>query len=133
MPTIHLEAQVSPEDLLRAADQLSPPELERFAIRIQALLAHRRAPSLSPGETELLQAINQGLPAELRERYEALTAQRREGTLAPEAHAELLGLSDQVELFEARRVEHLAELARLRGVSLAGVMDSLGIQARAYG
>jgi hypothetical protein len=132
MPTIHLEAQVSPEDLLRAADQLSPPELERFATRIQALLAHRRAPSLSAVETELLQAINQGPPPEVRERYEALTAQRRAGTLAPEEHAELLGLSDEVELFEARRVEHLAELARPRGVSLAAVMDSLGILARAY-
>ena len=51
MPTIHLESQVSPEDLIRAADRLSPPELERVVAQIITLLAHRRAPSLSPAET----------------------------------------------------------------------------------
>ena len=129
MPTIHLEAQVSPDDLIRAADQLSPPELERVVSQLLALLAHRRAPSLSPAETELLQAINQGLPSELRERYEALIERRRESTLTPEEHDELLRRTDEVEAVEARRASSLAELARLRGVSLAEVMDSLGIRA----
>jgi hypothetical protein len=130
MPTI--EAQVSPDDLLRAADQLSPGELERFASRVMELLAHRRGASLSPEETDLLQAINQGLPTEIRERYEALVARRREGTLTPDEHTELLRLTDQVEVEDARRAEHLAKLARLRGVSLGTVMDQLGIHAPEY-
>lgn len=131
MPTIHLEAQVSPEDLLRAADQLGPAELERFASQILTLLAHRRAPSLSPDETRLLQAINEGVPTALRDRYGALIARRREGTLTPEEYAELLRLTDEVEALDVQRVEHLDQLARLRGVSLKAVMDSLGIRALA--
>lgn len=132
MPTIHLEAQVSPDDLLRAADQLGPAELERFASQVLTLLAHRRAPSLSADETQLLQTINQGIPAPLRERYEALRVRRDEGRLTLEEHAELLQLSDAIEASDVRRLEHLDKLARLRGVSLQAIMDSLGIRAPEY-
>ncbi len=129
MPTIGLEAPVSPDDLLRAVDRLAPAELERFASQVFALLAHRRAPSLSHDETELLQAINQGIPPEIRARYAALIARRREGSLTPEELGELRRLGDEVEVLDAQRAEHLAKLARLRGVSLDEVMDSLGIRA----
>jgi hypothetical protein len=132
MPTIHLEASVTPDDLLRAADQLAPAELERFASQVLALAAHRRAPSLSPGETELLEAINRGIPSETRDRYSVLIARRREGTLTPEEHEELLRLGDEVEVADARRAEQLATLAHLRGVSLDEVMQSLGIRAPRY-
>ena len=67
MQPIHIKASVSPDDLLRAADQLAPAELERFAEQVLALAAHRRAPSLSHEETELLQAVNQGIPPAVRE------------------------------------------------------------------
>ncbi len=133
MPTIHLEAQVSPDNLVRAADQLTPPELERFVSQVLALLAHRRAPSLSPAETELLQAINEGLPSELRDRYEALIERRQEGALTSEEHGELLRLTDEVEAIEARRAGKLVELSRLRGVSLPALMDGLGIRSPEYG
>lgn len=92
-----------------------------------------RVPSLSPDETELLQAINRGVPGEVRERFEALVERREEGTLTPDEHAELLRLTDEIEAEDARRAERLARLARLRGVSLAAVMDDLGIHAPAYG
>ncbi|MFO0760863.1 MAG: hypothetical protein U0359_30580 [Byssovorax sp.] len=130
MPTIHLEASVSPDDLLRAAEQLASAELERFASQVFALLAHRRAPSLSREETDLLQAINEGLPPEVAERYAMLIDRRDEGTLTPEEHAELLRIGDEVELRDARRAEHLVELARVRGVSLDELMETLGIRAR---
>jgi hypothetical protein len=130
MPTIHLEA--SPDDLLRAAAELAPAELERFASQILALLAHRVAPSLSHDETELLQAINQGIPPEVQQRYAALVARRRAGTLTPEEHGELLRVGDEIEVMDGQRAEHLAKLARLRGVSLEEVMATLGIRAPAY-
>lgn len=80
-------------------------------------------------EIELLQVIDQGVPRELGERYAALIARRRAGTLTPVEHAELLRLTDEVEVVEARRVEHLGKLARVRGASLEALMASLGIRA----
>jgi hypothetical protein len=132
MATIQLEAQVTPEELLRAAAQLGSAELERFAERVFSLVAHRRAPSLSAEETELLQAINQGLPAALRERYEALLARRRDETLTPEEHEELIALTFEVEALGVRRVDHLDALARLRGVSVTELLDSLGMRTPEY-
>ena len=131
MSTIRLEASVSPEDLLHAIEKLGPAELERFASQVFALVANRRAPSLSEQESQLLQEINQGVPAEMSERYAALIERRREETLTPEEHDELLRLGDQIEALDAKRVERLAKLADLRGMSLEAVMASLGIRAHA--
>jgi hypothetical protein len=129
MPVIHLEAQVSLDELLAAAGQLTLPDMEQFVARLLALRAQRRAPSLPAEEAELLRAINQGVPAELRDRYEVLIARRRADTLTEEEHQELLRLTDQVEAADAERLSHLASLSRLRGVPLGALLESLGIRA----
>lgn len=129
MAFIHLEAQISPAELLKAADQLSETELEQFLKQLLARHAQRRAPSLPVNEADLLRAINQGLPAEVHDRYDALIARRRESTLTPAEHEELLRLSDQIEELDATRAEHLASLARVRGIPLGALLEKLGIQA----
>jgi len=132
MSIVHMEVQISPEALLKAVDQLSPVDLERFVTGVLTLHAQRRAPHLPPDEAGLLRRINQGIPEEVRERYEALIARRRAGALAKNEHAELLRLTGQVEAWDAERLSSLANLARLRGVSLDALMESLGIQAPTY-
>lgn len=42
MPTIHVEAQVSPGDLIAAVEQLGTAELDRFLSQVLALRARRR-------------------------------------------------------------------------------------------
>jgi hypothetical protein len=127
MPTIQLQAQLSAEDLLQAVGQLESAELNRFVARVLALRAQRDAHSLTASETELLRRINQGLPQPLRARYRELIDKRRAETLTPEEHAELLRLTDQVEIADAERAQALVDLARLRQKSLAAVMHELGI------
>ena len=83
---------------------------------------------LSTQEAVLLQKINQGLPEEVRQRYRCLVAKRRAETLTSEDHAELIALSDRIDETNARRIEHLAELAQLRESSLDDVMRQLGIK-----
>ncbi len=89
-------------------------------------------PPLSPREMSLLQGINQGLPAETWQRYHTLVAQRRAETLTSVEQTELIGLSDQIEVANARRMAALAELARLRQTSLEEVMAQLGIKNPGY-
>jgi hypothetical protein len=129
MAMIRLEAQVSPDELLKAADQLSQTELDQFLKRLLALHAQRRAPSLPANEGDLLHAINQGAPAEVHDRYEALIARRQESALTSAEHDELLRLSDQIEAIDAARAEHLANLSRLRGIPLGALLEQLGILA----
>lgn len=128
MPTIQIEANLSSEQLLNAARQMSGQELTQFVERVLALRAQRAAPLLPAAESELLLKINHPLPAELQQRYDELLARRDARALSPAEHQELLQLTDQVELLEAERMAHLIELARLRQVSLEELMRQLGLQ-----
>jgi hypothetical protein len=133
MAIVNVEAQLSYEELLRAIEQLSHPELEELIQRALALQAQRRSPSVSPPEAELLLRINQTPPAELQRRYDELIAKRRAETLKPDEHAELIRLTDEMEGFEARRLEAMSELARLKRTSLPALMESLGIRSPEHG
>lgn len=78
-------------------------------------------------ESELLQQINQGLPAKLQQHYDELTAKLQAETISPTEHQMLLALIDQIELTNAERMKALIELAQLRNVSLEALMNQLGI------
>jgi hypothetical protein len=55
-----------------------------------------------------------------------LIARRREETLTPSEQQELIQFSDRLEALNVARVEKLAELARVRGMTLPDLMQSLG-------
>jgi hypothetical protein len=132
MPTIQVEAHLSRRDLLRAAEQLEPAELQQFVTDVLGLRARHQAPRLSAPESELLLIVNRGLPEDLQGRYRALLAKRRQQNLAPEEQAELLRLTDQVEQLEADRLAALSELAQVRQTTLADLMRGLGLQAPSH-
>jgi hypothetical protein len=125
---LHGEAELSAEDLLQAALQLKGEDLDRFVSRLLALRAQQRAPSVPGAEAELLMRINEGPPRDLAGPYRHLIARRRAGTLTPEEHQQLLRLTDEVEAVQARRLEDLIELARLRQTTLDELMQELGIR-----
>jgi len=108
MPTLHLEAQVSAKDLLRAVEQLPATELDQFVSDVLHLRARRVAPTLAGEESDLLEQINRGMAEDARRRYRELIDKRRDEALTPEEHAELLRLTDEE---EARNVDRLRALA----------------------
>jgi len=132
MPTIQVEAQLSSNQLLEAASQMSLPELEQFVAQLIALQSRRKAPSLSQAESELLVKVNQDITPEMRARLNELIAKRRAEALTAKEHNELLHLTNQVEKVEAARAEALAQLARLRGVTMTTLMHDLGIRIPDY-
>ena len=69
MPKISIEVQLSSEELLKAAEQLSLPEFEKFASQIIALQGKRRTSTLPEVEAELLTKINQGIPSDTQKHY----------------------------------------------------------------
>jgi hypothetical protein len=80
-------------------------------------------------EAELILMINQGVSSHLQTQYDELIAKRRAESLTPAEHETLLRLTEVMEGLEVRRLEHLAELARLRQSSLRAVMETLGTGA----
>ncbi len=132
MTIVQVKAHLPTDELLRAVGQLNQSDLEQFVSQVIALRASRQAPSLPRSESELLLKINEGVPSEIQTRYHELITRRQAESLRPDEYKELLQLTKQVEKFEVRRVEYLAQLARLRKTSLTALMENLGIRPPAY-
>jgi hypothetical protein len=120
---------MSVDELLKAVDNLSEPDLDHLVDRALFVRARRKANVLTTEETVLLSAINQGISSKLHDRYEILLEKRDDETLTEAEYAELLDISNQIEAFGVKRIEALAKLATLRQVPLLKLMDDLGIQS----
>ena len=120
-------SQLSTEQIISAVSHLSLPELEQVFDHVLALQAERKAAHLSAAESVLLARINQGLPSALRERIACLRARRADESITDAEYEELTRLIDRAEELHADRMAVLVELAKCRGVSLAVLMDQLGI------
>jgi hypothetical protein len=89
-------------------------------------------PHLPEAEARLIEQINEGCPPALWQRYTELVTKRRAETLTADEQAEVISLSDQIEDLNTRRLEFLADLARLRQTSLSELMRQLGISTPQY-
>lgn len=116
-------------DLLEAAKQLPPAELEAFINGALSLRAQAKATTLSKKETKLIKQINRGLPAELCKRQAWLTGRLKKEILTATEHQELLHLTHMAESRDAERAAALLELAKLRGLPVRVLMKQMGIQA----
>jgi len=132
MPTIQIKAQLSFDELLKTVEQFSSTELEQFVFRVFALHVQRKAPQLPNREFELLFKVNQKIPNNIQTNYDELIAKRQTETLTTEEYQQLLQLTEQIEQFEAIRIETMAELANLRQSSLINLMKELNIQPPSY-
>lgn len=128
MPTIQVEI----DQLLSAALQLPRAELDQFVKKLLSLRRQSEIPQLPMRESELLLKINQGVPAQLQQRFDQLVEKRRDNTLTPSEYQELLALTEQIEQFDVERLQWLIELAQLRGLTLDELMQQLGIKTRPY-
>lgn len=124
MPSI----QIDTEQLLQAAAQLPRFEFEKFLTKLHVLRRQAEIPHLSQQEAELLRQINQTLPRTTQRRYEALRKKRQNTRLTSAEEREFLTLTKQAEQFDVERLRNLAELARLREVSLPALLQQLGIK-----
>ncbi|MEH2191805.1 MAG: hypothetical protein V7K98_03945 [Nostoc sp.] len=57
--------------------------------------------------------------------YNELIAKREPENLTNNEHKELLYLTEQIEQLQTQRIEYLADLARLRGISLTALMKTI--------
>lgn len=124
MPTIQIET----EQLMTAALQLPPLELDQLLARLQAVRGKRKSSSLSLPEAQLMRQINQGAPVEIQQRYDTLKRKRRRQKLTRAEQQELLSLSKQLEQLDVERLRLIAELAQIRRVSLPELMQQLGLE-----
>jgi len=87
---------------------------------------------LSSEESKLLRQVNEWLPSETWDEYQELREKFRAETLTEAEHQRLTEIYDQIEAINAQRIGFIAELARLRRVSLEEMMNQLGIASPRY-
>lgn len=135
--TIELEPEIENDLRHAAADAgLSPVALAAKLLRqgLKDVSAPGAAGKhLSRVEANLLQRINSSLSQIEWQQYHALIAKRRAETLTTREQQELIALSDQIEDANVRRIEAVAELARLRQTSVRALMNELGLKPVAHG
>ena len=132
MAIVKVETELTTDNLLKAVGQLNKHEIEQFVSQVINLRAQRLVHRLSQAEANFIVKINQGLPAEVQEKYDELIDKRQDEELSSEEYSELLRLTDQIEKMEAQRMLYLSELALYRKVSLTELMENMGIQPPAY-
>ena len=128
MPIIRINAKFSFNQVVNAVKQLPETEREKLLYQIAAVRPLYEDHRLPPDESELLIKINQGIPEKLQRKYNELLHKRDEKTLTNDEYEELLRLTDQMEILDAKRIEHLTELANIRNKPLVLLMDELGIK-----
>jgi hypothetical protein len=130
--TLTLEISPELEAALRERAERIGLAPDRYVID---LLQERLAPTndgptgLPAAEVALLERINEGLAEATWARYQALKEKRDAGTLMDAEHAELIRLVNEVEIWNARRLEAVAEPAKLRGVRFPDLVKQLGLGA----
>jgi hypothetical protein len=120
---------MSTDELLKAVDNMSEPDLTNLVKRVMFVRARHQANISIAEETALLQEIRKEISPELNDRYEALLDKRDDETLTEAEYAEILDLSNQIECFGVTRIQALAKLATIRQVPLLKLMDDLEIQS----
>ncbi|MBI1831437.1 MAG: hypothetical protein HYR84_08310 [Planctomycetes bacterium] len=81
----------------------------------------------------MLKQINQGFSDDWWEHYHELIRRREESLLSAAEHRELIHLTDQIERKEAKRLQALVKLAKLRKMPLRSLMKDLGLPGGADG
>lgn len=128
MSTVKLEVQLGSEELLKAVEQLHQQDLEKFVSQVIILHTQRKSAKLLKYESELFLKINQDISCDLNSYHNALGSRTDEENLTNEEYRELLFLSEQIDKLQAHRLEYLADLAHLHGISLTELMKNLGFQ-----
>ena len=122
MSVLNIMTELHFDELLKAVGQLDAGELDKLMSQVILLKAKRRSPNLSQNETELILKVNRGLATDSQKRFDELSKKRQDENLSPSEHKELLDLVEQIERLDADRIGYMAELARIRGISLSELM-----------
>jgi hypothetical protein len=131
MQTIQIKKglRIELEDLVTSLSQLDELNLTAFFVQLnEKMMGSPRLNRLSQ-ETILLRKIKQVIPVSVLRQYRSLRKKAREQAIAEPEKQELLLLSDFIEEKTVEKIKLLAELAKLRQVPLATVLQEFTVQS----
>lgn len=124
--------QLSSQQIISGVQTMPLDELEQLVKNVLAVRAERIAPHLSGEESKLLRIIQKTPVKKNLLRMKELQALRDEEKLSPEGFAELAKLIEKLEELHAERMNAVAALADLRGVTFQTAMKQIGLRLPDY-
>ena len=129
---MNTQQNVSSQQIISAFQTMPLDELEDLVSDVLAVRAERVAPHISGEEGKLLRMIQRTLPEKSLLRIKELQGLRDDEKLSPDGFAELAELLEKLEIIHAERMNAVAELADLRGVTLQTAMRQIGLRLPDY-
>ncbi len=120
--TVQLE--VTTENLLNAVAQMPESEFNRFVEKAREIRTRQKPLA----ENDLIHKLNTIYPPEKRQRFNHLNEKFQQENLTPKEHKELLKLSNEFEILNAKKMEYLGEIAKMRGQSLRKVVKEFEVK-----
>lgn len=122
------QTAISTQEFLNGAIKLKVNELEAFVRELNGLIFRKKTADSLYRQKELLRLINQTvLPSEKHERYIELSERLESETISETERQEFLQLAEEDATLRNQRVGMLIELAQLRNLSLAALMEEMGL------
>jgi len=125
--TITIDFEAEQEERLRRGAAREGVSVGDFVGQLLDRYLRQSARHASARESELLQQIALGLSEADWSEHHALVEKRSAGTLTTTEQDRLIALSDAIEMANARRVDALAQLAALRGMTIDALMVALDL------
>lgn len=117
--------RIEMEDLINSVSKMDTPVLEKFLDTLSHILDSKKTNAAAGREKELLEKIENVVPAFVKRRYAQLHAKSQQGNLSETERSELLQITDFMEEKAVERIHLMAELAALRQVSVKEVAEQL--------
>lgn len=118
-------SEITTENVLGALVEMPEKDFEQVVNQAKELRNEKE----SFEENDLIHRINTIFSPEKRQRYNELYARFKSKNLSEDENAELLELSDEFEILNAKRLEYIGKLATLRGQSFKDLINDLGIKS----
>ena len=110
------------DELIQSVTQLNALELKTFLSRLSQATEQQQH---SQQEKMLLKQIKEIIPASVVRRFKQLQAKQHNNTITEKEASEILVITDFMEEKSAERVNLLAVLAKLQGVSITDLAKQL--------
>jgi hypothetical protein len=117
------------DDLVQRVSLLNNTDLMFFFEQLNAKISGNKVFSTESQEVILLKQIKTIIPVSVVRRFKTLQAKQHNNSISEKEHEEILLITNFIEEKSAERVELLADLAKIRQISLTELLKQLPLKA----
>ena len=119
-----VQLEVTTENLLNAVMQMPENEFNRLVEKAREIRTKRKPLA----ENDLIHKINTIYSPEKRQRFNHLNEKFQQEKITPKEHKELLKLSDEFEILNAKKLKYVGEIAKMHGQPFSKVIKEFKVK-----